>query len=92
MIMSTPHRLTFRCQHDDFRRLLYDLAVSYGASVRFGACVSSIDPDSHSVTLTTGEVIRGDVVIGADGAFGQSRRLLAEPDEVDHPGRLIMYK
>jgi 5-methylphenazine-1-carboxylate 1-monooxygenase len=44
-------------------------------SVRTGARVTAVDP-SGAVTLADGEVVRGDVVVGADGIHSTVRSLL----------------
>ncbi|KIJ35748.1 hypothetical protein M422DRAFT_108987, partial [Sphaerobolus stellatus SS14] len=47
--------------------LLLKLARESGVKIRLGCKVTSINPETPSVTLASGEVIRGDVVVGADG-------------------------
>ncbi|CAE6816876.1 Kynurenine 3-monooxygenase [Paraburkholderia aspalathi] len=51
--------------------------------VRLGAEVASVSQDDESawVTLQNGEVIRGDVVIGADGIHSAVRTALRGPEE-----------
>ncbi|KAI9059101.1 hypothetical protein FKP32DRAFT_1688227 [Trametes sanguinea] len=55
--------------YSDLRRILAESAEEHGATLRGGCQVVSIEPDTNRpyVTLATGEVITGDVVIGADG-------------------------
>ena len=60
----------------DFRGILYDAAVEMGAEVRVGCGVASIDPMERTVTLASGEVVTADVIVGADGIHGVSRRAL----------------
>ena len=50
----------------DFHKLLYDLAVP-GMELRLKSTVVAVDPDAPSLTLASGEVIYGDLIIGADG-------------------------
>lgn len=52
----------------DFHKLLFDLAVP-NMTLRLKSTVVSIDPSSESpsVTLQSGEVIKADLIIGADG-------------------------
>jgi salicylate hydroxylase len=50
----------------DFHKLLYDLAIP-NVDLRLGSTVVSVDPDAPSLTLASGEVVRGDLIIGADG-------------------------
>lgn len=82
--------LLTRVQYGDLRTLLYDTAISLGAKVTFNARVAFIDPDSQTVTLTSGEIMRADVIVGADGVSGVSRQLLEEEDAP--PQRLNMYR
>jgi salicylate hydroxylase len=51
----------------DFHSLLYDL-VKDRVEIRLNSTVVGVDPDAPSVKLQTGEVVRGDVLIGADGS------------------------
>lgn len=50
----------------DFHKLLYDLAAP-NMNLRLKATVVHVDPDAPSVTLSSGEVVHGDLVVGADG-------------------------
>ena len=52
----------------DLHKLLYDL-VTPRVTIRLGSTVVGCDPDpvSPSVTLESGEVIRADLIVGADG-------------------------
>ncbi|TFK18772.1 FAD/NAD(P)-binding domain-containing protein [Coprinopsis marcescibilis] len=68
--------------HSDLRKLLYDTALDCGAKVRLGAAVTEVDPENRQVTLSTGEIIRADVIVGADGVNGVCRMLMVEEDEV----------
>lgn len=50
----------------DFHKLLFDLAAPY-MTLHLKSTVVAVDPDAPSVTLASGEIIEGDVIIGADG-------------------------
>lgn len=52
----------------DFHKLLFDITAS-NVTLRLSSTVVKCDPgpDSPSVTLATGEVIKADLIIGADG-------------------------
>jgi 2-polyprenyl-6-methoxyphenol hydroxylase-like FAD-dependent oxidoreductase len=52
--------------------------------------VASIDPYNRTVTLVGGEVLRGDVIIGADGTAGLSRQLFE--DEEAGPPKMNLYR
>ena len=50
----------------DLHKLLYDLAAPH-MNLRLNSTVVSVDPEAPSVTLQTGEVVHGDLIVGADG-------------------------
>ncbi|KAI0925362.1 hypothetical protein AcV7_005629 [Taiwanofungus camphoratus] len=50
----------------DFHKLLYDLAAP-NMTLRLNSTVVAVDPEAPSLTLASGEVAHGDLVIGADG-------------------------
>lgn len=61
--------------------------MAHGAKIRLSTEVSEIDPEEVKVTLSTGEVLTGDVIIGADGERGLCRRLvLGRPERVTSSG------
>lgn len=62
-------------------QLLYDVAVSRGTEIRFNTIATSVDPVNGRVTLHSGEVLQGDVVVGADGPSGITRRVFPRGSE-----------
>ena len=50
----------------DFHKLLFDLAAP-SMTLRLKSTVVSVDPEAPSVTLESGEIIKADLIIGADG-------------------------
>ena len=52
---------------EKYQQLLYTEAIKAGVEVRFGSRIGHIDEAAPSVKLTTGESIRGDLIVGADG-------------------------
>ncbi|KAK0207777.1 hypothetical protein IW262DRAFT_1418071, partial [Armillaria fumosa] len=62
---------------DDLRQLLYDIAVAVGANVRLGARVETVNTDAQTVTLSTGEMLKADVIVGCDGPSGITRQVLS---------------
>ncbi|KAK0209422.1 hypothetical protein IW262DRAFT_1324051 [Armillaria fumosa] len=62
---------------DDLRQLLYDIAVAVGANVRLGTRVETVNTDAQTVTLSTGEMLRADVIVGCDGPSGITRHVLS---------------
>lgn len=63
-------------QYVDLVNMLYDAAIDAGVILRFSSDVASVNPRRPTVTLTTGEVISGDVVIGADGPLSLCQRII----------------
>ncbi|PCH35454.1 FAD/NAD(P)-binding domain-containing protein [Wolfiporia cocos MD-104 SS10] len=59
----------------DLHRMLYDLAAPH-VELRLGAAVVDVDPAAPSVTLASGEVLRADVVVGADGVKSTVQRFV----------------
>jgi len=55
----------------DYHTILFDEAVRLGLKIRLNSKASAVDFEMPSVTLTTGEEVFADVVVGADG---KSRR------------------
>ncbi|KAF7320609.1 FAD-binding-3 domain-containing protein [Mycena chlorophos] len=87
--------------HKLLLKMLYNRAISPPSGsarvkVIFGAEVASVDCDSEepAVTLSSGDVYRGDAVIGADGATGAVRRALmaaegAQLSEDEYTGMMV---
>ncbi|KAI0357273.1 FAD/NAD(P)-binding domain-containing protein [Trametes cingulata] len=59
----------------DLHRLLFDLARPY-MTLRLKSTVVAVDPDAPSVTLASGEVVRGDLIVGADGVKSMIQRVV----------------
>ena len=74
----------------DLHQILVDLALRdtdtdtdgdtdmAGVTLRLGARVVSVDPDADtpSLTLVSGEVVRGDLIVGADGVKSLTQRVV----------------
>lgn len=54
---------------NDLRRFLYDTAVESGAVVYYGRRAKSVDLKGPTATFEDGEVVRCDLLVGADGHF-----------------------
>lgn len=61
----------------DFHRLLLDLAEPV-STLRLNSAVVQIDPSSPkpSITLSTGEVLSADLIVGADGVKSMCREVV----------------
>ncbi|KAJ7206104.1 FAD/NAD-P-binding domain-containing protein [Mycena pura] len=57
----------------DLHRMLAEIAAPY-MNLRHGSKVVSVDPKVVSVTLASGEIISGDLILGADGVKSTTRR------------------
>ena len=62
------------------------MILEAGVDVEFGSEVVKIEPWHPFVTLSTGGVVYGDVIIGADGASGITRRVVAGGSEKEIAG------
>ncbi|KAJ7822745.1 hypothetical protein B0H14DRAFT_3146237 [Mycena olivaceomarginata] len=73
-------------KHNDLLRILYDTATNKSlpgnVTVNFKAEVLDVNFTACSVTLASGEVHSGDVLIGADGAHGHTRRRLRDEQKL----------
>ena len=47
--------------------MLYEAAVKAGVEVRLGSRIKEIDANLPAITFMSGEKIKGDIIIGADG-------------------------
>ncbi|TBU22985.1 FAD/NAD(P)-binding domain-containing protein [Dichomitus squalens] len=85
--------------YGDLRRILAEFAVKHGAVLRPNSQVISVQPDAErpSVTLITGEVLTGDVIIGADGCHVppyHTRRVVleaTEQEDIEKPMGLQLF-
>ncbi|KAF8155324.1 hypothetical protein K438DRAFT_1687424 [Mycena galopus ATCC 62051] len=68
----------------DLISLLYDEAISLGAKIYLGTTALAIDAEHGRITTDVCGILESDVIIGADGISGLSRRiLLGEQREQD---------
>lgn len=49
--------------------MLWDAAKDAGVELRLGAEVGGIDFDTTSARLKGGEIVKADVIVGADGKY-----------------------
>ncbi|KAI0050529.1 FAD/NAD-P-binding domain-containing protein [Auriscalpium vulgare] len=67
--------------HSALRQMLLETAEELGARVRTSSEVVSISDDCRSARLHSGEILRADVIIGADGSRGLTRRILLDGEQ-----------
>ena len=81
-------------QHADLHGLLRSAAADLGANIRTSCTVTEVDPDDEEphVVLANGEVVKGDVIIGADGLSGLSREIIIGDREHQVYLDSMMYK
>ena len=76
----------FQIYRPDYHQLLLEAAQSRGVKVRKGCTVSSFNPEDASVTLQSGEIVRGDLLVGADGVKSLARRAIGKNVEPHETG------
>lgn len=60
-------------KRSDYQRALHQAAMAAGCELRLGSRVQSVDENGPTVTLTSGEVIHGDLIVAADGQSIEQR-------------------
>ncbi|KAI0667175.1 FAD/NAD-P-binding domain-containing protein [Trametes maxima] len=59
----------------DLHQLLFDLAAPF-MTLRLKSTVVSVDPHTPSITLASGEIVYGDLIVGADGVKSMIQRVV----------------
>lgn len=78
--------------HDQLHQLLSEAAAAAGVRIRTNAEVVDINTDDVQVTLASGEKVKADVLVGADGQFGKSRATVrGSSRENTTPTGVVMY-
>ncbi|KAH8111815.1 FAD/NAD-binding domain-containing protein [Phellopilus nigrolimitatus] len=78
-------------RHFDLVNILYELAVDAGVHFDFGVQVTTIDPAVPSVALSSGEIILGDIIVGADGNSSIVRPILEDGIGIERDGAFTSY-
>lgn len=76
--------------HSHYREMLLETARELGAETRTNAEVVEVAEDCRSVRLASGEVLKADVIIGADGSQGICRAILL-PQDPPKPTGLTLF-
>ena len=86
---GAPHLVIHRA---DLRKILHEEAVNQGACIRLGCKIDTkaIDWANGVLSLTTGEEVRADLIIGADGAQSMCRAALVQkPNRAHFTGQIV---
>ncbi|EUC59203.1 FAD/NAD(P)-binding domain protein [Rhizoctonia solani AG-3 Rhs1AP] len=76
----------------DLHRMLYELAEQAGATIRLASTVKSIDPSTPSLTLSNGETIHCDLIVGADGVKSAIREVVVGGPDRPRPTGDAAYR
>jgi salicylate hydroxylase len=71
--------------------MLLETARELGAETRTNAEVVEVAEDCRSVRLASGEVLKADIIIGADGSHGICRAILL-PQDHPQPTGVTLFK
>ncbi|EAW12904.1 putative salicylate hydroxylase [Aspergillus clavatus NRRL 1] len=76
----------------DYHQILLDQAQSLGVEIRLDAAVERVDVEETAVVLVGGEVIAGDVIIGADGLWSKVRDFVLDDPVVPQETGDMAYR
>jgi salicylate hydroxylase len=71
-VYGNPYWLIHR---PDYHHLLHQAAVESGCTIRVNSRVVGVDEAVPSLTLKSGETLKADIIVGADGIFFDGVRL-----------------
>lgn len=54
---------------EDYHAVLLDAARKVGAEIRLGSMVKTVNFETTEVILVDGSVVKGDIIVGADGTW-----------------------
>ena len=89
LVCYPPHEYV---QHGQLYDWLLDLAQSAGAELRFNTRVTEVDTEGPAVLLASGEVLGGDIVVGADGWDSIVRRVVTGNQDAFHCQSQMTYR
>jgi 2-polyprenyl-6-methoxyphenol hydroxylase-like FAD-dependent oxidoreductase len=77
-VYGTPYWLIHR---PDYHHLLHQAALDNGCEIRVKSRVTTVDESVPSLTLVSGETLKADIIIGADGIrhFSYTNRKESNP-------------
>lgn len=77
--------------YDELASILYKLASDAGVQFSFDSEVVTLHPHDSSVILSSGEIVYGDIIVGADGSRSIVRRYLNPCEEEEGPYSCLMF-
>lgn len=81
------------CLHRaDLQRTMAGRLEQLGVDLRLGARVETVDIENASVILQNGDIVRGDVVLAADGLWSKMRNLLLPQPVCPEPTGDLAYR
>ena len=72
--------------------MIYELAEQARVTIRLSSHVQSIDPSKPTLTLSSGEVIRCDLIVGADGVKSMIREVVVGGPDRPRPTGDAAYR
>jgi salicylate hydroxylase len=67
--IQLTHLSSWNVHRYDLQQVLHAAAVQRGVDIRMDCTVVSVEEATPSVTLKSGQVVTGDLIVGADGIF-----------------------
>ncbi|EMC95135.1 hypothetical protein BAUCODRAFT_149158 [Baudoinia panamericana UAMH 10762] len=80
---GAPYWQVFR---PDYHTILLEAAIAAGVKLRPGCVVSSYDPPNGAVVLESGEMVKGDLIVAADGVKSIARHAVGQEVEPHETG------
>lgn len=62
----------------DYQKILYDAALEAGVQVLLGTPIASLDENVPRVLLQSGQELKADLIVGADGILSATRKSIAK--------------
>ena len=76
----------------DLQKFLYDRAVHLGVTVRLGARIAKVFPNTSEITTESGDKFVGDLIVGADGLWSRCREALLGQKDSPLPTGDLAYR
>ncbi|GAA5908588.1 hypothetical protein JCM6882_003685 [Rhodosporidiobolus microsporus] len=76
----------------DYHQAFFDRVEELGIPIHMGTPVKSYDEDTPAVTLENGEVVKCDIVVGADGIKSPTRELVLDYEDKPKSSGYACYR